>query len=1413
MALLNVKSILLFQKGTLGLQYHKIHPWVLQKTRCHYLLMGRKYYICLCQCCNYLMKKHILLFVLLNTCFLLQAKYYDLINLTNNDGLSNSSITTISQHSSGLMWFGTWDGLNAYNGREFKVYKPEPGNPLSICNNIIRDIIEENNETLWIATDLGISRMNLQRETFDCFFSDGKDHVVYNEHAYLIAKNSMNQIFTAIYGQGIFLFSREEGVFEKLQSAEGFLFKKIFFDLDDNLWIFTEDKMLFKIVFKKGEKDQAIVHNIVEFQHVKNIAAVFYDGNNEVWIQTADNQLFSYSISEGLATQHVFESSLVGSIRSMLFMETYQLWGTERGLYRLNLETKSLEPILPNLSVLYMYAGSQQIIWVGTDMQGVWMLTPPMEKFRTYSAENIEHFGESAVRTFFEDAQNRLWVGTKGSGIFVLDKTIDNQQLQTSIRFTKEDGLLSNSVFTIVPGGEKEYWIGTDGSGINYYDLSAQKIQSLVIPDDLKNQVHLSAVYSIYVQNQHTIWVGTSGFGMYKLQIDRSTYPYSISAFKQFVYHNDTDNSLSNNIVYSIIQDDDTHLWIATRGGGINRFHIEDEIFQTYRFSLDNKGFISSDDVLCLYKDTQGILWAGTSMGLHKLICFDENRPVFKRFTEQEGMPNNTIHGILEDQDNHLWLSTNQGVAKLIQQGEDYRIVTYYKKDGLQNNEFSDGAFYKNFKTQELYFGGISGFNIFNPAEIRYGSYMPSLYLDAFFIDNTEFVLEDYMKVAKGKSSLVLSYKNKSFSFRFTPMDYLAGSKCELAYILEGFQKDWVQLGTSNAIVFSNLPTGHYSLKVKCSNAEKIWSEEFLTIPISMNPPWWKSFYAYIAYFITLVLLFFAVLRMIRYQMKVKQDIRLQALEKQKSEEIHQAKLQFFTNIAHEFSNLLTLIYGPCEQLLRTHAVDKFSQKYIHIIQSNSERMQRLIKQLIEFRRAETGYLHMVIEQIDIEELIRFVLDNFLEVFEQKKIHLVQNFSSPNIRWNTDRDGLEKIIFNLISNAAKYTPENETIDISVEIDDANRCLQLRITNTGVGIKETDHYRIFDRFEVLERLEKQVMRKTQMSTGIGLALCKSLTEVLQGSIHLESDGATYTSFFVSLPEQEVPATEFSERSELSKEKMQISPIGAKPLDVAGEIASIPDTQRNGLLLIVDDDPDICELLKDFLIDKYEVATAGNGQEAIDLMRLRLPVLIISDIKMPVMDGIEFLHLIKSQELTRHIPMILLSTKSSIENQIEGIETGADAYLGKPFHPRHLEAIIERLLDRNKTILDFSKSPYAALAQFEGKLIHKEDKNFMYRVTSIIYDQIDKDALSIDSLADELAISKMQLYRKMKEITDQTPTEYIRSLRLKHAEKLLKTTNQTVLEIMYACGFNNKGYFYREFAKRYHNTPSEYRKKFE
>lgn len=1332
--------------------------------------------------------------------FTFRASEFQMINLTNNDGLSNSSVNTIVQTSNNLLWFGTWDGLNLYNGRDFKIFKPQLRNVTSISSNVIRNIIEENTHTYWIATDWGINKFDFNTQTFQHFFTDS--HHPFEENSFIIAKNQNGVIFAGISGKGIFYFNKQKQCFELLSQTENFHPKKIFFDKENLLWCYTNEQKLLRIELNQ-EKNQKTIKTIVDFKKLNEIENVFYQ-ENTIWLQTTDRKLYTYDISKGIITEISFpELKNIGKIKAFASDENYIFLGTEKGLFQCDIKTKNCVKILPNVSVFALCMGTQGVIWVGTDMQGVWQIVPKKENFKSFSILKQPQYGKSAVRAFLEDDDKKLWVGTKGEGIYLFENVRNADPIVMRERINTSNGLLNNSVYEIVKGNENEIWIGSDGRGINYYDTKNKQLYALKVPDTLQKKFNISSVYTILPIGKDILWVGTSGYGVYKLQIERSTQPYSIKKIKQFSFEHGKSKSLSNNIVYSIVKTDDNFLWIATRGGGLNRLDLRTETVEVFKHQSNQKGTISSNDIITLYKDKKGFLWAGTSIGLNKLLRFEGNTPIFKHFSEKEGMPNNTVHAILEDEQENIWVSTNQGIAKLTQEEHGHRIVSYYKKDGLQGNEFSDGAAYVSSDDNLFYFGGINGFSTFNPLRIFQNEYMPTLWLDAFYIDNQEKKLINYMN----EKELILPYENKIFSFKFVPLDYLSSAKCEISYKIEGFQKDWVHLGTSNTIVLSNLPSGKYKLIVRCSNADKIWNENFYTLSFQISTPWWNATWAHISYVLLFLGLCWGIWSVIRSQIKARNDIKMKELEKQKIEEIHQAKLRFFTNIAHEFSNSLTLIYGPCEQLLRNSFPDEKTKKYVNVIKSNSKRMQELIQQLINFRKAETGHLRIKIERVDITELFRYVFDNFIEVLEHKKIRYELSFFSDPIVWQTDRSSVEKIIFNLISNAVKYTPDEQNIHVEARVENNN--LFFFVTNTGVGIDQAFQQNIFNRFEVLNRFEHQISRGIELRNGIGLALCKSIVETLNGTIDLKSDGKTFTTFTVTLPQKELSLnSDNQEINESKSEKLQMEK-GTGSIALNKKETESIENRNKKTVLIVDDEQDIRALIKDILEENYVVIEAANGAEAIDLAQRTLPSLIICDVMMPVMDGIEFLRVMKSQELTRYVPIVFLSSKNSVENYIQGIEVGADAYLGKPFHPKYLQVLIENILERKNQLIHQNETSAVAFECFEGKKVKKEDKDLMLKIINIIHDNLDNDCLSGDFIANELAISKMQLYRKIKEISEQTPTEYVRTIRLNQAEKLLKTTNKTVSEIMYGCGFNSKTYFYKEFFKKYGYTPKEYR----
>lgn len=1305
------------------------------------------------------------------------ANAADIEKLTNEDGLSNSSITTIFQDSSHLMWFGTWDGLNRYSGRDFTVFKPSPEYGNSIGNNIIRDIAESA-DNIWIATDRGIDRYNIKKKSFSHYFTDMHSSAAIREHSFHIISGLCGTgVYAGINGKGIYSYSPEEDKFFPIEGLEGIEFMKLLIDSHERIWYLTSDNSL-----------------VLSFSRtaIPNVKNAFSHGR-WLWIQTYNNEWISYDTDLGIRKVEFILPSDFGKVNTFAISENGQLLGTSTGLYKLNLANNTIETVLEDIAVLSLHYGTQQIIWVGTDSQGVWKITGRNQHFTVYpESDNSNVFGNSAVRALNEESNGDLWIGTKGHGLYVFSKNKGKRELRQC--FTKGNGLSDNAVFALREYGD-EIWIGTDGIGLDYYDKKSQRIRSL------KTDSHITpkSVYCIYPQND-TLWIGTSGHGMLMLEIDRTTTPYTVKNAKQYCHDNST-SALSSDVIYSIVPDSHKKLWIGTRGGGLSRFDIRTGTFESFRFSDMSANLVSADDILSLMKDRKGDLWVGTSMGLYKLTSGSGDNNSLVHYGEKDGLPSNTIHGILEDQSGAKWVSTNYGIAKILEQDEGVRIVSWFKNDGLQDNEFSDGAYFKNELTGEMFFGGIRGYNSFMPLSIKGSSYMPNLILDKFYIDNEEAVIDDYIKEVKGEKVLVLDHTGNSVTFKYSPVEYLDASKCELAYYLEGFNKDWVKIGTSNTIVFSNLQPGSYVLKVKCSNAGKRWSDDIHVTPLVVKPAFYASPLAWAIYALVFLTISYIIYRLLRDRHNAQKEMEIQRREQKSLEEQTEAKLVFFTNIAHEFSNILTLIYGPCEVLLKDRSISSRNMKYLNIIESNSNRLYTLIQQLIFFRKAETGHLSLKMANVDIFELLRFEADYFLDRFEQKKINFSIKTEDKSIIWKSDRDSLEKIIFNLISNAVKYTPENENIILSAY--EESGCLRIKITNTGVGISKEKQESIFNRFEVINKFERD-LAKGKVSNGIGLALCRSLVKLLNGKIWIDSDGESFTTFTVELPVPDIDID--ATHSELTQESFEEGIITELNSDVAVE----RQISKGATILLVDDNVELRKFLRSLLEKDYIVKEAHDGHFALEMINKEVPDLIICDITMPLMDGNEFVRNIKSKEQTRHIPVIMLSAKNTMDDQINGLESGADAYLTKPFHPRYLLVMIDNLLGRNKVIMAYSKSAWSAVEQFNDKVVKKEDKDLITNVTDIIYRNIGSDTLSIDMISNEVAMSKMSLYRKLKDLLDMTPTEYIRHIRLEKAENLLKTTNKTVQEIMFECGFNSKTYFYREFAKMYHLTPKEYAK---
>lgn len=1336
--------------------------------------------------------------------------------ITNSSGLSNSSINCIYQDSTGLVWFGSWDGLNVYNGSNFKVYKPEAKNDESITNNIIRAIIEERQGLLWIATDEGINRFDLKTQKFKRFYFQTGDKSSRRENSYLIAKNNRNVVFCAVYELGLSYFNTEKQEFVPLQipGVNTFKIRGLFFDSKNGLWILQESGELFQVsVFQDG-KGNMEVRNMKRATSARLMGA-FPDNGSGVWLPGFGKDIVYLDIST--AQLHYYQTETGAFSTQVSAITSYQgkllVAQANGGVLQFHIDGNRVvkeDHLLLNQSVFSLYKGSQGILWVGTDGQGIYKIYSSRKNFLSYSNDEIQGIANNPIRSFAEVTPGILYVGTKGGGIYKVAHVVGEKgapaQNKLMGRIDTGTGLKNDAVYALFY--KNGYlWIGTDGSGIQSLEIKTNRLVDL--SEDLSHftDATFGSVYAICATDDSTIWLGTSGYGLIRLNVECGKRGLTIKKYKKYTFNKEKRNWISSNIIYSLFADDKHSLWIGTRGGGLNRLDLQTENFTVFKASKEEHS-ISSNDVLSIAGDRKGMLWIGTSDGVNSLkYTVNTGKATFRSYFEKDGLPNNTTHGIIIEENGNIWISTNNGVSLLNQSNE--RFINFTTADGLLNNEFSDGAYYKSPYNGNIYFGGIGGFNAFHPSEILTSTYEPSIFINSIKLyNNTPIAVT---------GNISLKHDQNFFTLDFTALDYINNEKCQYAYILENFNEDWIYTGTSHLVNFTNVPPGRYILKIKSTNGDGLWSNKVYTLPITIGLPWWRTGYAYFIYILIALGALFLLYRAIQMRVKHHRSLWEERMNRKREEVIHEEKLRFFTNIAHEFCTPLTLIYGPCENILEHRFTDSFIRKHVKIIKSNAERMLSLIQQLMEFRRTESEFLPLYVEEIDLHEMLNYITDSFAESVERNKIkfkvHIDQSLSA----WKTDRSSLEKIMFNLISNAFKYTPDNGIINVTIGVSGKMLCIV--VENSGDGIRKEDIDKLFNKFKVLDHLGKISNSGLNVRTGLGLSLTKGLVKQLDGEITVQSVPGEKTTFNVVIPSGEKLKNRVIDARPLENERSSYIGLNKQLKNIGNGTWDKPDgslkgnedqSEKKNVVLIIDDDDDIRNFLFELLSSKYTVLCAENAHKATERLKEQLPDIIICDVLMEGMSGIEFSKEIKSSFFTRHIPLILLSGKSTVDDQIKGLSEGADVYVPKPFYPSHLKIIVERLLKSRRDLKSYFNSTVSEMQVYDGETVSREDYELITKAVQFIEQNLDSNTLTPTSLCKELAYSKMQFYRKIKGITNQTPSEFIRHIRLKFAAKQIATTNKTIQEVMYEAGFNNKAYFFREFNKMYKTSPLEYRR---
>lgn len=1310
--------------------------------------------------------------------------------LSNKDGLSNNSVTCVCQDSAGIVWIGTWEGLNAYNSSGFRIWKSNPADSNTLSSNIIRGISEQKPGIIWVTTDYGVNRIDVRRDKIKRFYLGYEHSNPAKDKTFDMSVSDSHRVFCSAYGWGLAYYNETMDRMEAFNIPETNTsdIANIHCTGDGRLVLVSQQGHVTEARYRFRDSGQIDITDKTDLLPDTEITASFKTGTSLFLV--SEDSLYRYAPRDTISacSESMKASPLPfrGEVRAITEVSDNEIIIAfyDYGVMRMKLDGDGGRMIsaLKDVNIFALHYGTQDILWAGTDGQGLWAVYDNEFAMNKVSSAVMFQSGRAPVRSFFKDG-DKLYVGTKGNGIFVMEAD------RLTGRYNKGNGLADNAVYAFERGYNDDVFIGTGESGLNVLSLRTGKI-SRIIPE---SGCMFNEVYDIKRDDANgCLWIGTYGCGLIRLRLEYSGGEYRIAESRAYVNSKENPGSINSNIVFPLLLDGPDALWVGTKGGGLDRLDIKSGTF-THSTVSPAPGSISSNDVSSLFFSRDSTLWIGTSYGLNRIVSKDGRSFTFESFTDRDGLVNNSTHGIAEDAEGKLWISTSGGLS--VFNPEEKGFVSYCNDDALQNNEYADGACLRSGDT--VYFGGVDGYNWFAPDGIHRRTYMPGIVFSG-------------MRIMGGGSEnisqgdrITLRHDENFFDIGFSAIEFIDNGKCEYSYMLEGFNTGWVYTAAGIAS-FTNVPPGKYTFKVRCTNGDKVWNSGTASISIRIKRPWWNTVAANLIYILLLTAFAYTVLMFLNERVRQKHELEIESLKKKKLVDTYEAKLRFFTNIAHEFMTPLTLIIGPIEQM--TGGKYNFPPKvnrYHRIIYSNAERMRRLIQELIDFRRIDTDHARPVYSHIDIAEITAGILDNFSEISEEQHISLDTDMPAE-LPAVCDRNAVEKILYNLVSNAYKYTPDGGQIQISIRKENGN--IHFAITNSGKGISPENIDKVFDRFVILDKYESQASKGNLIRNGIGMALVYSLVKMLGGEITVTSVPGESATFRLSLPEGSADqATASAVISEFAYTVPEVTPEMPQAEPEANDAAENRET-----VMIVDDDRSIRDLVADILGESYRIIQAGNGTEAVEHLKQVRPDLIITDLNMPEMNGAELLKYIKGNEITKSIPVIFLAFRSDMDTEAETYELGSEVFIPKPFSTRHLTAVVRQVLKSRSVLKDWYNSALSSSDVYQGNIVDASDKDFIVRLTQLIEENIADEELSLDWLCSQMGVSRTQMYRKVKELASMTPVEFIRSVKLNKAARLLRTTGMTVQEVMYNSGFNNKSYFYREFAAMYRCSPKEYRK---
>lgn len=1366
-------------------------------------------------------------------------------HLSTIDGLSNFTVLSIEQDRQGFMWFGTMDGLNRFDGKQIRTYRVDRTDPYSIGSNLIYSLLCTSDSGMWAGTSQGLYY-------YDYFHDNFHSIPIVDEEG-----NTMNdlEVKTMILDEASLWVGTSKGLFRYDLAAESFDLhlgekngKQIITETveiihksdDGTIWMGGKQGLFY---YKEGNISRIEDDPNSKYNQSTNVISIISDERGRIWFGTMDlnTGLLIYDTETGIFTDLNRVDGYVphNKVNRLYRFEDGTIWaGTTWGLAIIDQNTFETTQLfyerrnpgsISHNSIRDIFQGENGIIWVGTYSGGVNYFNERSQliKHETNIYDNKNSLNFNIVSSIFEAKNKDLWIGTEYGGV-----NIFNWQDKTYRVLRKEENansLINDNIKSIVEDKKGRKFIATQ-FGLSIYDPSTNSFFNVDDTPGPRGRLNFKIVVGLCQDNLGNIWIGTTRWiGTSKVPGNGYLLMYDVE--KDTIHHFYPDNleqGIVRGGVNSMIYDSSRDIIWSGGDNGLTGFNLRTKTY------LDENPFLQSAKkfqgivINDLYLDKNNLLWIAT-FG-HGLFIMDADSYRSRMVSTDEGLVEKSFYAITGDDSGNVWTSVSAHLLKIEAPNSINDSIAHIENYGIQEGFPAQQYFRKSVFTGvdgTLYFGGDDGFIAFNPQEVEKVVIYPSVaILD--ILSNGESLQQvsskegQYLNVGSLKS-LQISHDQSSFAIQFIAPNFINPDNTWYQYQLSGIHDSWQELGNSNSINFTKLKAGNYELNIRASSDPDRFSSEFTSISLNVSPPYWGTPLANFGYFILILTLLYLLFVISRKWERLNQNLKFELLQREQEKEFNQKRIKFFTDISHELRTPLTLILAPLERIVKSNFGNLKIKNQLMLMLRNGDRMLQLINQLLDLRKLETGHVQLRVAKGNIVNFTKEASLSFRELAQDRNVEFKVVSTHNDINVWFDRDKFEIILFNLLSNAIKFTPERGKICVYIEsekirsdsdLGKEKKMVRIRVVNSGLGIPEEQIEHIFERFYS----GSNSIQQDKNSSGVGLEIVKNLVNLHKGTIAVEStydeNGITgSTCFSVELKggkkhftHEEIYAEYKSSEDISNYGKINLIQNADEMSKTDDDSSSRQEHIKDESILIIEDNNEVRKLVVSIFRERYNIFEASDGAEGLRIAQENIPELIISDIMMPVMDGIELCRKLKTNVITSHIPVILLTARTAVTFKYEGLETGADDYIVKPFSVEDLRLRSINIIKQRKALKErFSQ---AGLMHPSEISLTSVDEKMMQRTVNYISENIADNDLTIDKIAKEIGMSRTNFYRKVKAITNLSPAEFLRKIRMNHAAELLKTNKVRVSEVRFMVGISDVDYFRKCFKNQYKMTPKEY-----